>query len=125
MFNFPSFYGPNYYFARSNKKLKPTSYDITNKTNFFYDIDRSSFNNTYFNKNCFNTNQNIENNNINTKSTNENNSKNNFEQNYFLELFGIRLYLDDLLIITIIFFLYQEGIRDDELFITLILLLLG
>ena len=41
------------------------------------------------------------------------------------ELFGLKIYFDDLLLICILIFLYQEGIQDDYLFIALILLLLS
>ena len=47
------------------------------------------------------------------------------DSNYFFELFGLKLYFDDILLICLIFFLYQEGVKDDELFISLILLLLS
>lgn len=40
------------------------------------------------------------------------------------EIFGIKLYFDDLLIIALLFFLYKEECTDDSLFIILILLLL-
>ena len=53
----------------------------------------------------------------------KNNSKNN--QDCFFELFGLKLYFDDVLLICLIFFLYQEGVKDEELFISLILLLLS
>ncbi len=42
----------------------------------------------------------------------------------FFEIFGIKLYFDDLLIIALLFFLYKEECTDDSLFIILILLLL-
>ena len=42
----------------------------------------------------------------------------------FFELFGLKLYFDDILIICILFFLYNEKVQDEELFICLILLLL-
>ena len=42
----------------------------------------------------------------------------------FFEILGLKLYYDDILIICILFFLYSEGVKDDELFISLILLLL-
>lgn len=54
----------------------------------------------------------------------KNNSTDN-NDNYFFELFGLKLYFDDILLICLIFFLYQEGVHDDELFISLILLLLS
>ena len=47
-----------------------------------------------------------------------------FENNY-IEVMGIKLYFDDLLLICLIFFLYNEGVKDTFLFITLILLLLS
>ncbi|MFR8103589.1 MAG: hypothetical protein ACLU8F_00645 [Clostridia bacterium] len=43
----------------------------------------------------------------------------------FFEIFGIKLYFDDILLICLIFFLYQEGVEDTGLFISLILLLLS
>ena len=42
----------------------------------------------------------------------------------FFEIFGLKLYFDDVLIMCILFFLYTEKVHDDELFICLILLLL-
>lgn len=41
------------------------------------------------------------------------------------EIFGIKLYFDDILLICLIFFLYNEGVKDQYLFIALILLLLS
>ena len=43
----------------------------------------------------------------------------------FFEIFGLKLYFDDILIICLIFFLYQEGVHDDYLFMALISLLLS
>ena len=62
-------------------------------------------------------------NNITNYKDTKNSSKNN--ENYFFELFGLKLYFDDVLLICLIFFLYQEGVKDEELFISLILLLLS
>ncbi len=45
--------------------------------------------------------------------------------NIMFELFGISLYFDDVLLICLIFFLYNEGVKDKYLFIALILLLLS
>ena len=42
-----------------------------------------------------------------------------------IEILGIKLHQDDILLICLIFFLYQEGVKDDFLFIVLILLLLS
>lgn len=41
------------------------------------------------------------------------------------EIFGIKLYFDDILLVSLIFFLYNEGVKDQSLFIALILLLLS
>ncbi len=41
------------------------------------------------------------------------------------EIFGLKLFYDDVLLICLIFFLYQEGVEDQYLFIALILLLLS
>lgn len=52
-----------------------------------------------------------------------------FEDNYFsdeyFEIFGLKLHFDDILIICILFFLYQEDVKDTYLYISLILLLLS
>ena len=42
----------------------------------------------------------------------------------FFEIFGLKLYFDDILIIGLLFLLYNEKVQDEELFICLILLLL-
>ena len=51
------------------------------------------------------------------------NSKDN--DDVLFEIFGLKIYFDDVLIICILLFLYQEGIQDEYLFIALILLLLS
>ena len=47
------------------------------------------------------------------------------EDRQFFEILGIKLYFDDILLICLIFFLYNEGVQDQSLFICLILLLLS
>ena len=42
-----------------------------------------------------------------------------------LEISGQNLYLDDLIILSLLFFLYKEDVKDDMLFMLLILLLVG
>ncbi len=42
-----------------------------------------------------------------------------------IEAFGIKLYLDDIIILCLLFLLYKEDVRDEMLFIALILLLLS
>lgn len=41
-----------------------------------------------------------------------------------LEILGLKLYLDDLIIIGILFLLYKEDVQDEMLFLVLILLLI-
>ena len=41
------------------------------------------------------------------------------------EILGISLYLDDIIILCLLFFLYTDGVQDELLFIVLILLLLS
>ena len=40
------------------------------------------------------------------------------------EIFGIELYLDDIIILGLLFILYKEGVQDEMLFLSLVLLLL-
>lgn len=40
------------------------------------------------------------------------------------EIFGLKLYFDDLLILALLFFLYQEEVKDTYLYMALILLLI-
>lgn len=49
----------------------------------------------------------------------------NNEDSPLFQIFGINLYFDDILLVCLIFFLYQEGVKDESLFIALILLLLS
>ncbi len=49
---------------------------------------------------------------------------NNIDEPIF-EIFGIELYLDDIIIIGLLFLLYKEGVQDELLYIALILLLVG
>lgn len=60
----------------------------------------------------------------------ENSSKNNDNINSnineaIFDFLGKKIYLDDLLILLLLLFLYEEGIQDEYLFIALILLLLN
>lgn len=57
------------------------------------------------------------------KSNNIENSKSDDEECF--EIFGLKLHFDDLLIIALLFFLYQEDVKDTYLYIALILLLLS
>ena len=52
-------------------------------------------------------------------------SSENKSNDVLFEILGIKLYFDDILLICLIFFLYNEGVQDEYLFIALILLLLS
>ena len=79
-----------------------------------------------------NCNSNI-NTNTNINASAHNNSSDNFSKNNCnnenntssINLLGFKFYSDDILIFCILFFLYTEGIKDEMLFICLILLLLS
>ena len=43
----------------------------------------------------------------------------------WFDLFGIKLYFDDVLILSLLFFLYKEEVKDEMLFLALVLLLLS
>lgn len=71
---------------------------------------------------------------INTNSNNKNrlkpptkieNTTASKDDDSIFEIFGIKLYFDDILLICLIFFLYNEGVQDQYLFVALILLLLS
>ena len=49
----------------------------------------------------------------------------NLKDSPLFQIFGINLYYDDILLVCLIFFLYQEGVKDEGLFLALILLLLS
>lgn len=120
-----SFFNNPYYYNRAgyyNANYYKNSYNGGNYKNKEYY--------TYKNNVSQNT-QNIEKKESKNPKNEDNSSKKNNQKsstnmdNYFFELFGLKLYFDDILLICLIFFLYEEGVKDDELFISLILLLLS
>lgn len=68
---------------------------------------------------------------IEDKSTNDENSNSQKKSSRYdssdpiFQILGISLYLDDIIILGLLFFLYQEGVQDEMLYISLILLLLS
>lgn len=52
------------------------------------------------------------------------NKSNGNNDDYLFDLFGLKLYFDDILIVSLLYFLYSQGVKDEGLFIVLILLLL-
>lgn len=109
MFNFP-FFGYPYnhpyyrYYNRYNYNIKDTTNNIQTKN----EEKKDSITNSKEISNTIN-------------SRNSSNSSNS-EQAIF-EIFGIKLYLDDLIILGVLFFLYQQNVNDEMLYIILFLLL--
>ena len=130
-FRFPFFYNPSYYngfsnFNNYNTKLHNNSYSSNgNKSNIQQKANHQNQSNFYNNNNSAFNSMSSKSVPINNESVNS--KKNDFDTNcddYFFEIFGLKLFFDDVLLICIIFFLYQEGVKDNELFLSLILLLL-
>jgi len=86
----------------------------------FYNPKYSSYYNHY--KYSKNSSNNL-NSNTNNSKINQPNLTNNY--NDYLELFGIKLYFDDILIICLLYFLYSQDVDDPYLFVALLLLLLS
>ena len=75
-----------------------------------------------------NQNQNLysnQNSNRNSNQSQNKNKSNSNDSDYLFDLFGIKLYFDDILILGLIYFLYSEGVKDEMLFISLLLLLIS
>lgn len=125
-FPFPRFFAPNYYQpCRNNYGYQNTPFteNNTNSTNI------TSKDKTDFNLEKIEEKE--------TRIANSSHSRSfgpvrfNFDNPFdidknepIIDILGISLYLDDLIIIGLLFFLYQEGVKDESLFFTLILLLL-
>ena len=106
MFN-PPFFGSPFY-----RRLPPPYYPTPEPTP--PPIEKNS-NSDIPKQNCATDTQN--------NATKKRNSTDNNSQ--IFNIAGITLYFDDILIICLLFFLYSEGVKDEMLFISLILLLLS
>lgn len=110
---------------------------FSKNTSFSNGKNASCMNNNFNNKKqstCFNNDFNCKKTNTNMNNTADCNCCNNFDvcnefnsydEEQCFEIFGIKLHFDDLLIIALLFFLYQEDVKDTYLYIALILLLLS
>lgn len=113
-YNYPFFGFPNmrrfspYYAKTTSFKTAPYNY------------------NSHFNKNS-NTNcsANVENNHTKDNKCSKKEPLSKVTQEPFFEILGLKFYYDDILILCLIFFLYKEDVKDQYLFIVLILLLLN
>lgn len=131
MFRFPYFGYPyyyNYYPKYSKNTISSTSQtensnSTTNVTNNNVDIRNKSLKNAQYSNIQTNKNTSIttkENFSSNTSNSRFSNSK---EDVPVFEILGIKLFLDDIIILCILFFLYQEKVHDEMLYIILFLLL--
>jgi len=124
-------YSPYYYgtptnsnrkIANSNNSYLPTLYNSNSYHSTKHTNNQKNFKKNYYNSNftlsqlpkenvdeCLNQKK------IPPKSNND----------VIFEIFGIKLHFDDILLICLIFFLYNEGVQDQYLFIALVLLLLS
>lgn len=144
------YYRPNIYPNTNNVNANFNNEKKNFSNSNYANIYNKEFNSNYYDKNC-NSNasedvchNNSDNNfNNNPDKTNHSNAKNKSSryssfgpiqfQNPLsididepvLEVLGISLYLDDLIILGLLFFLYEEGVKDDMLFLQLVLLLLS
>lgn len=111
MFNFPFYpYHHSRYYPH-NKSYPHMQYNDQN------------YQNNYIDKNqVFNQSKSQENK---QESKQTHDITNNNNDGFVFDIFGLKLYYDDILLICLIFFLYNEGIKDESLFIILILLLLS
>ena len=47
------------------------------------------------------------------------------DDSFLFDIFGIKLFFDDVLILSLLFFLYKEEVKDEGLFLALVLLLIS
>lgn len=120
----PSYYQPNLY-RNSNyyKSFSNDSLSTVKGTNFDVNLSNPcSPGSVAYNKNICEDN-------LSNDFSNSNSKQKKLplepDDEYFFEIFGLKLYFDDVLLICLLFFLYEEGVKDQELFISLILLLLS
>ena len=112
-----------------NKSYSPF-YNNIHSRNFIPSNYRSFSLNTLKNSNSnfFSNNQenekksDLKNNNIQSNISSKNLPPN---KDFVLDLFGIKLYFDDVLILSLLYFLYKEDVKDEGLFLALVLLLIS
>lgn len=126
MMPFSPYFGSPYYRRPQNHLHNLNSQNFYNQKK--EPIPKDCSNNYSQYNNCTNTNNfNNINNNDNSfvnKHTISNCNTDSHEYEEFINIFGFKLYFDDLLILALLFFLYKEEIKDESLYIALILLLL-
>lgn len=97
----PFFYSPTYYGRKEQRKTNHSKQNFEHSQSQYKDSNQN-----------------------NTQKKEENHGSFDLNSPLF-QILGISLYFDDILILCLLFFLYQEGVKDQSLFISLILLLLS
>ena len=115
--------------SNSTNKNNNFNSNTQNKTNISYSNQHGKKNNSFYNNSKYKNDNNFSCSfsHVNTDNCSSINNVNNFDDfsEECFEIFGLKLYFDDLLIIALLFFLYQEDVKDTYLYISLILLLLS
>lgn len=75
--------------------------------------------------NYYNNYKNNVNNSIPKNYNNPQNTIQNKNDEIWLDIFGIKLYSDDILLLSLLYFLYEEEVKDEGLFLALVLLLIS
>ena len=127
-------YNSQYYHPHTtnNDNRKPDSFKNINNNSNNHNNDNNktgTYNHNLYNNCSNNNNSNSTGPHNNNNEFSENARNKNFESLYnpndYFEILGIKFHYDDILLICLIFFLYKEGVKDETLFIGLILLLLS
>ena len=114
----------NPYYKNSNKTSNFSIFSENNNSTNNLNIDKSSNENTSYSNTHFERHEN---------RTKTNNIPFSFNiesimgdgSSPIIEIMGIKLYIDDILILVLLFLLYKEEVKDEMLYISLILLLLS
>lgn len=107
----------NYPFSPFRNRTYPTKY-------FNYPFYKSNYNTIQENLKNYNIKKSFEEETIASEEKKDQRNNINREEEQFISILGIHLHFDDLIILALLFFLYNEGVKDEGLFICLILLLL-
>lgn len=122
----PNYYTSNYY--KLNNNISKPSNNFQNSTNTSVNNTSNSFNKNINNHSSCNTKkESTFSPHLQTESKKVDFScdDNYYSDTEYFNILGFSLHIDDLLILALLFFLYQEGIDDIYLYISLVLLLLS
>ena len=114
--NFPFPFYKNYYKPSHSPYIYPVTPTNATYQNNSYPYPPQQITNNNMITNCEN---------VNGNHFDEKNKSNKYNDDYLFDLFGLKIYNDDILLVSLIYFLYSEGVKDDGLFLVLILLLLS